>query len=69
MSVTSNCNEDYDRIEYWNGRYEVEDEGDFEWCKDYSVIKPLIAKYVRKSDSILMIGKQTFIHGHTINDV
>jgi hypothetical protein len=54
-----NCttNEDYDRIEYWNGRYEVEVEGDFEWCKDYSVIKPLLMKYVKKTDSILMLGE------------
>jgi len=58
MSLTSMKNEDYNKIDYWNSRYA--DEEEFDWCKDYSVIKPLLQKYVRPEHSILMLGKANY---------
>lgn len=54
----ANGNEDYLDVNYWNSRYEQEAE--FDWCKDYQLLKPLINKKVNRNDSILMLGMQAY---------
>ncbi|CAL8148042.1 unnamed protein product [Orchesella dallaii] len=51
---SSNGNEDYLDVNYWNKRYEQEAE--FDWCKDYEILKPLINSNINRNDSILMLG-------------
>jgi len=51
---SSNGNEDYLDVDYWNSRYEQEEE--FDWCKDYEILKPLLNAKVNRNDSILMLG-------------
>lgn len=56
--TTSNVNEDYLDVKYWNSRYE--EEAEFDWCKDYDLIKSLINEKVNRNDSILMLGKERY---------
>ncbi|ODN06253.1 Endothelin-converting enzyme 2 [Orchesella cincta] len=51
---SSNGNEDYLDVNYWNKRYEQESE--FDWCKDYEMLKPLLNSNINRNDSILMLG-------------
>ena len=50
----SNC--DYNKVDYWNCRYENEDS--FDWCKKYADFKHLLDKIIKPDDKILMIGMQ-----------
>jgi len=52
--ISAHSNEDYDSVDYWNKRYEIEDE--FEWCKDYEELKSLFSQTINKNDSILILG-------------
>jgi hypothetical protein len=48
-------NSKYSKVEYWNERYE--DENEYDWLGDYSAIKPLILEWIPdKAKSILMLG-------------
>ena len=45
----------YGKTSYWDERY-TKDPEPFDWYQRYSGIQELIAKYIKKDDSILMSG-------------
>ena len=48
-------NSKYAKREYWNNRYQ--DENEYDWLADYSIIKSLITRHIpNKKDNILMLG-------------
>ncbi|XP_067139077.1 EEF1A lysine methyltransferase 4-like [Centruroides vittatus] len=54
MTLIPKKNEVYKDVEYWNKRYELEENND--WLLHYDSLSHLITQYVKFTDKILMLG-------------
>lgn len=46
----------YGDKDYWDKRYLKQDKKTFDWLEDFSSLRPLIEKFVKKNNQILMLG-------------
>lgn len=57
MNRVPDDNTAYATVQYWNQRYSQEpDDARYDWFKDYSAIKLVLAPLLQHSDRILMLG-------------
>jgi ubiquinone/menaquinone biosynthesis C-methylase UbiE len=54
QNLLPKCNSDYATKEYWNWRYEHEE--NYEWFKTYQDLKPVLSKYIKKRHKVLVVG-------------
>ncbi len=55
LNVKDEGNAKYSRKEYWNERYEAEEE--YDWLGNYSTVRSLIREWIpNQKDRILMLG-------------
>eukprot|EP00128_Syssomonas_multiformis_P002948 Colp12_sorted_trinity150504_noHs@2968 len=54
MDFAPEHNDEYAKKDYWEERYEQEES--YEWFRGYKDFRDLVLKYVKRTDTILMVG-------------